>query len=83
MLRRLPEVHKRKACAMVSVIQTADASTSDPSEKMLHGLPHDVDKRFLQQKWPTRGVVDEWRRLKYVTVRIIANRIAHSPPSPP
>jgi hypothetical protein len=65
MLRRMPEIHKRKLCAMVPSI-TKGVSAIDLSENTMYGLPHE-DGRVDKQKWPTSQLVDQWRNMKYVT----------------
>jgi hypothetical protein len=65
MLRRLPEIHKRQACAMVPNM-TKGVSAVDLCENTLYGLPHD-DFRPDKQKWPTNQLVEQWRALKYVS----------------
>ena len=63
MLRRLPETHKRAACALMPTKSQIMLSTGELSENTMYRLPHD-DGRQDKQAWPTLQVVEQWRKLK-------------------
>lgn len=63
MLRRLPEIHKQKACSMVPTKETDSLTALVVSDNTMYRLPHD-DGRQDKQLWPTNQVVEEWRKLK-------------------
>lgn len=75
MLRRLPEIHKIKACMMMPGLENAELRCA---EDILYGFPHDdCPEGASRPRWPTHDTIAKFKEMGYCPMVFIAEEGSH------